>query len=137
MKDFNLNIETKINSGFNVPENYFDNFSDKIIGALPKKEVKVIPIFAKRKTWIKVVAALLILQLTIPVINHFYNQSIESENATFENYISSNTFVNENDIAELLTENDFKKLNNNLKIEDEIIENELLGNVNIEEYLIN
>lgn len=136
MKDFNLDTETKINSGFIVPDNYFDRLADKIVGDLPK-EVKVISIFSKRKTWITAVAALLILQVSIPVFNHFYNQSIESESAIFENYISNNTCINENDIAVLLTENDFKKLNNDLKIEDKIIENELSGNENIEEYLLN
>lgn len=136
MKDFNLSIENKINSGFIVPENYFDNLADKIVGDLPKK-VKVISIFSKRKTWIIAVAALLILQFSIPVINHFYKQSIESESTIFENYIYNNTSINENDIAVLLTENDFKKLNNDLKIEDKIIENELSGNENIEEYLSN
>ena len=51
MKEFRLDNEPKITSGFKTPEGYFDDLSEKINANLPKNEPKVISIFQKRKTW--------------------------------------------------------------------------------------
>jgi hypothetical protein len=39
MKTFKLENEPKIKSGFKAPENYFDDFSEKVLQQLNKKEV--------------------------------------------------------------------------------------------------
>ena len=44
MKEFKLDNNPKISPGFSVPENYFENFSSKLLQELPKNEPKVISI---------------------------------------------------------------------------------------------
>lgn len=49
MKTFKLENEPKIESGFIVPEQYFDDFSKKVLSQLPEENTKVIPLFQKEK----------------------------------------------------------------------------------------
>jgi hypothetical protein len=45
MKQFDLDNDPKIDSGFRIPENYFEQFEAKIMSQLPEREVKVISLF--------------------------------------------------------------------------------------------
>jgi len=137
MKTFNLDTEPKIQSGFTTPENYFDNFSEKIMQQLPKNEPKIIPIFARRKTWLYSAAAILILALTIPMYLTFISHSSEIDDKTIENYITYHSTVSDTDLVNLLEEEDIDKMSSEMNIEDGTIEDELLGNKNLEQYLIN
>lgn len=137
MKPITLNNIPKIESGFKIPDNYFENFSERLLNNLPEKEIKVISIYEKRKTWIYAVAAVLVLAISIPVLNQYFNKSNEIENLVIENYLASNTSINDHDIADLLTDDDIQKIKIDMNIEDKTIENELSGNENLEEYLIN
>ncbi|WP_310559036.1 hypothetical protein [Flavobacterium sp.] len=137
MKPFKLDNFPKIESGFKIPDNYFENFSERLLNNLPEKEIKVIPIYEKRKTWIYAVAAVLVLAISVPVLNQYFNKSNEIENLVLENYLASNTSINDHDIADLLTDDDIQKIKIDMNIEDKTIENELSGNENLEEYLIN
>ncbi len=137
MKPYNLENEPKINSGFKVPDNYFDDFSERLISKISEQDVKVISIYSKTKTWIYAVAAILIIGISIPVLNNYLINSSNIEKLALENYITENQSINDHDIAELLTQNDINKIKIDLEIEDQSIENELSGNENLEEYLIN
>ena len=136
MKPINLDIENKIATGFIVPDNYFDDFSGRLLAKIPAKKVKIVSIFSQRKNWIYA-AAIFIIGLSIPVINHFYNNSTDIEKVDLENYIANHSTINDIDIADLLTDKDIQEMNNNMNIEDKAIEKELTGNENLEEYLIN
>jgi uncharacterized membrane protein YhiD involved in acid resistance len=103
---------------------------------IPEKEVRVISIFAKPKTWIYAVAAVFVIGFSIPILNQYINKST-LDNQSIENYLVNNEKLNDNDIAELLSENDIQKMQIDLKINNETLENELSGNENLEEYLIN
>jgi hypothetical protein len=136
MNTFNLEKEPKIASGFEVPENYFENFSEKLIAKLPNKEVKVISIFQKRKKWIFAAAAILVLSVSIPVLYQFsINQSIDE--STLENYITNQSTISENDLVDLLNEDAIQKMNLDLQIDSKSIENELLKNEISEQELLN
>lgn len=137
MKTFDIENEPKIKSGFTTPDDYFDKFSERLMQNLPEKEVKVISIFAKTKTWIYAAAAILVLGISIPVANQFFNHSSEIDDATMENYIANNSTISENDFVTLLDEKDIQKMSIDLKIEDEALENELSNNNNLEQDLIN
>jgi hypothetical protein len=137
MKSINLDNDPKIQAGFKVPDNYFEDFSERLMTKIPEKEVKVISIFRKTKTWVYAAAAILILGISIPVLNQFFAESNDIESYALENYISDQTSLNDNDFAELLTVSDIKKIKIDLKIEDKTIENELSDDENLEEYLIN
>ncbi len=137
MKPINLDNEPKIETGFKVPENYFENFSERLLTKLPEKEVKVISIFEKQKNWLFAVAAILVLAISIPVLLNYSNKYNQIGSLTLENYITNNSNINDNDLAELLTQNDIENIKIDLKIEEKTLENELLENENLEEFLIN
>ncbi|WP_073371450.1 hypothetical protein [Flavobacterium fluvii] len=138
MKTFKLDNEPKIESGFKTPENYFDNFSARVMEQLPKEEPKTISLFSKRKTWIYAAAAILVLALTIPVVyTNFYSSSSEIDEATLENYISYHSTVSDADLVNLLDEKDIQKINVDLNIDDKLIENELSQDSNLEHYILN
>lgn len=137
MKPINLDNEPKIETGFKVPENYFENFSERLLTKIPEKEVKVISIFEKQKNWLFAVAAILVLAISIPVLLNYSNKYNQIKSLTLENYITNNSNINDNDLAELLTQNDIENLKIDLKIEEKTLENELLENENLEEFLIN
>ena len=44
MRTFKLDNEPKIESGFKIPEHYFENFSSIIMEKMPEDEIKVIPV---------------------------------------------------------------------------------------------
>jgi len=137
MKTFKLENEPKIKTGFTTPENYFDDFSAKMMQQLPRKEPKLISIFFRRRTWIYAAAAVVVLALTIPVYNYFYSNSPEIDDVTLENYITYHSTVSDEDLVNLLDEKDIQKMSVDLNIEDKTIENELSTNNNLEQYILN
>ena len=137
MKTFKLDNEPKIETGFSVPENYFENFSAKMILKLPENEPKIISIFERKKTWIYAAAAIIVLALSLPIYNFYFSHSPEIDEETLENYITYHSTVSDSDLVNLLDEQDIQKMHIDVNIEDEIIENELSDNNNLEQYLIN
>jgi len=137
MKEFKLDETEKISSGFTVPEHYFDDFQNKIVGQLPEKKAKVLSLFSQRKTWLFAAAAILVLALCIPIVNYYSISTSEIDKATLETYLSYNANLTDDDIVELLDEKDLQKIKINLAIEDQDIEDILSTNANLEEYLIN
>lgn len=137
MKNFKLENAPKITSGFKTPENYFDNFSARVMQQLPENEPKVISIFARRKTWMYAAAAVVVLGLIVPVYNQFSSSSPEIDAASLENYIAYNTTISDADLVNLLDENDIQKISIDLNIEDKTLENELSANANLEQYILN
>jgi len=137
MKTFKLENEPKIKSGVSTPENYFEDFSAKVLKQLPNNEPKVISIFYRRKTWYFSAAAVLVLALTIPVYTNYQNKSTEIDTATLENYIAYHSTVSDADLVNLLDEKDIQKMDINLNIEDKNIEEELSTNKNLEQYILN
>ena len=138
MKNFKLDNEPKIESGFKIPEHYFDTFSARVMQQLPVEEPKTISLFFYFLTWIYADEAVLVLALSIPVVNNnFYGRSSEIDDATLENYISYHSNVSSLDIVNLLDEKDIQKINIDLNIEDRVIENELSAENDLEQYLLN
>ena len=137
MKTFKLENEPKIKSGFTTPENYFEDFSAKILHQLPINEPRVISIFSRRKIGIYSAAAIIVLALTVPVYNNYNTNSNEVDTATLENYIAYHSTVSDADLVNLLDEKDIQKMNVNFNIEDKNIEDELSANKNLEQYLLN
>ena len=136
MEQFNLENNSKITTGFKVPENYFENFSERLMLQISENEVKTISIFKKTKTWVFAAAAVLVLGISLSALTKYNTNSNAQKTAELENYIANNTTINDNDIADLLSENDIKKLNIDFKIENNTIENELTNNENLEQYLL-
>jgi hypothetical protein len=137
MKTFQLENEPKIKSGFTTPENYFEGFSAKVLQHLPNNEPKVISLFSRRKSWIFAAAAVIIVVLSIPLSLNYFSKPAEIDNATLENYIAYNSTVSDVDLMNLLDENDIQNLNVDIKLDKNNIEDELLTNKNLEQYILN
>ena len=137
MKTFKLENGPKIETGFKIPENYFDTFPARVMQQLQKEEPKTILLFTHRKTWIYTAAAVLLLAMFIPIYNNFRSHSSEIDEATLENYISYHSSISDTDLANLLDEKDIQKIKINLNIDDKAIENEFSTDNNIEQYLLN
>jgi len=137
MKEFKLNTNPKIESGFKTPEDlYFEKFSANLLEQLPKNEPKTISLFQKKKTIIMMVAAVFVLALAIPSILNNANRYNELDTTTLENYISYQSNVNQYDLINALDEEDINSLGTNIALEDQTIEDILVTNNNLEQYII-
>ncbi|MXO05336.1 hypothetical protein [Flavobacterium sp. HBTb2-11-1] len=132
MKTFKLENEPKIKSGFKAPENYFDDFSEKVLQQLKEKEVKVIPFYKRNKTISIAAAAAIIFALLIPIINNYKANSNELDEATLENYLSYHSNISQYDLIQTLDDSDIEKLGNDVTLEDETLEDILAASPNIE-----
>lgn len=136
MKTFKLENEEKIKTGYTVPENYFEDFSARVMQQVSKEEPIVIPFFKRRSTWTYTAAALFVMALSIPIFNDL-NKSKEIDNTTIENYLTANASISDSELISLLDEKDIQEMSIELDIEDNTIENELSKNKDLEQYLLN
>lgn len=132
MKDFDLH-NSKIESGFKVPENYFENFEDRLLSQIePKAEPKVISLFHRKQIWISAIAAVFVALIAIPV----YFNSVTTEkisNQTLENYLT--TEYNTYDLINNLSEEDIQSLETSVSLNDAAVEDYLLQEDNIDYYI--
>ncbi|MEY2923416.1 MAG: hypothetical protein RL108_2042, partial [Bacteroidota bacterium] len=77
MEKDKLNIKSKITSGFSTPENYFVDFSVKILSKLPQEESKIISLKTDKKYWLFAAAAAVLILLSIPVFNLIQSNTAE------------------------------------------------------------
>ena len=132
MKAFKLENEPKIKSGFKTPENYFDDFSEKVLQQVNQKEVKVIPFYKRKKKISLAAAALIGFALMIPIVNNYRATSNELDEATLETYLSYQSNLSQYDLIQKLDDSDIEKLNNDITLEDETLEDILSTSPNIE-----
>ena len=110
MKEFKLDNEPKITSGFTTPEGYFDAFSERMMSKIIKDETKIVSISISRKKWFFAVAAVLILALSVPLFNTILPTTNEPDQDTLENYITYRSEISENDLVDLLEKEDLENI---------------------------
>ena len=133
MKAFKLENEPKITTGFKTPDNYFDDFSAKVLQQINEtKEVKVIPIYKRKKVLSMLAAAVVFIGLLIPIVNNYNNTSKELDEATLETYLSYQSNLNQDDLIKELDTKDIDKLGKSVALEQETLEDILSSNPNIE-----
>lgn len=137
MKDFKLDTHKKITSGFVIPENYFDSFSEKVMEQLPRKESKVVSFYTKNKRILFSAAAILVLALSIPIVYQIQNKEEKLSSNDVENYIVNHTSLSDEDIINLLDQEDIDKLKIDTPIEKEALEEVLSSTTNLEQYITN
>lgn len=137
MKDFKLDNEPKITSGFNPSEIYFTDFSSKVMQQLPKEEPKVISFWARNRSWIYASAAILVVALSIPMMNLLDNNTEEVHAIEIENYLAYHSDLTDDEIVELLDEEDLKNIPIESSIETETIEEVLYDEADIENQILN
>ena len=138
MKTLKLENKPKIETGFITPENYFKNFSSKILLEInQEKKPKIIPFYTKRKIWIYAVAAVFVVGLMIPLYTYLENPMSKIDDKSLENYIVYSSSISEDDYTYLLDDEDIKKIDVEINVEDKTIENELTNNADLEQYFLN
>jgi hypothetical protein len=133
MKAFKLENEPKITTGFKTPENYFDDFSTKVLAKISEeKEVKVIPIYKRKKVLSLLAAAVVVIALMIPIISNYNSTSKDLDEDTLETYLAYQSNLNQYDLIQNLDTKDIQDLGKNDAIPDETLEDILANNPNIE-----
>lgn len=126
MKPFDLHNDPKIETGFKVPDNYFEHFEDRLMQQLPKKEVRVVSLWKKRTRWISAVAAVFVLSFGLWLYNNNRNTELE---AGTELYLAYQNDITTEDIAAQLTDADITNFEKELGLygtESEAYVNEYL-----------
>lgn len=122
MKDFNLNKE-KIESGFKVPEGYFEQFESKMLNQLVvEKQPKVISLWQNKRAWMTGVAAVLVVSIALPIyfsMNEKKANIVEDE--TIETYLAMQPTMSNYEIASELTNEDFASLEESLALNDDAV----------------
>lgn len=139
MNDFKLDTNPKMKSGFEIPVDYFETFSDRLRQNLPfeSEEPKVISFYAKNKNWIYSAAAVLVISFTIPVMNLFNTSSDAISNVEVETYLANNSTLTDDDIVNLLDKEDIQKLATETPINNLTTDDIMAQNIDIESYLTN
>jgi hypothetical protein len=132
MKEFKLENESKITTGFKTPENYFNDFPTKVLNQINEGEVKVIPIYKRKKVLAMLAAAVVFIALMIPIVNNYNNTSKDLDANTLETYLAYQSNLNQYDLINQLDTKDIESLNNNVALEQETLEDILSSNPNIE-----
>lgn len=136
MKEFKLENEPKIKTGFKTPEHYFENFSVNLLEKLPQNEPKTISLFTRNKKAFIAVAAVLVIALTVPIVYKYVTKSKELDEATLETYLSYQSNLNQYDLIHELDTNDINNLDQNIALGDDTLEDVLASNPNIEHLIL-
>ena len=134
MKEFKINEENKITSGFTTPEGYFDNFTIDLNNTEShlNTDKKVISINTKR--WLTSVAALLIVALSVSVYTKLVIEKTENS-IEMENYISNHSEISQYDLITLLDKKDIENLSVEMNTSNPKTEEEFDNANEIENYL--
>ena len=138
MKQFDLENNKEIKSGFKVPENYFEQFEAKMMEQISKeKETKVVSLFYRKQVWISSIAAVLLLAIAIPV---YFNMVKENnlDAGTIEVYLSQQQGIGITELSKHLTDEDIAELENNLSINEansDAVEDYLSESENLDYYI--
>ncbi len=136
MKNFELDTNKKIISGFTIPDNYFDDFSERVLQKLPKEKTKIITFYSRNKRWFYSAAAVLVISLSVPIVYQIQNKEQETTSNEVESYLVNHTSFSDDDVVNLLDQEDIEKLKNvNTPIEKEALEDVLSNNSEIEQYI--
>lgn len=135
MKKFSLDSDSKMEPGFKVPESYFDHLSSEILTKIEAKKVPQHKVFSLKK-WIYAAAAVLILALSIPFLNSNAQPSFdEIDTSSLENYIAYHSNITSYDLVNSIEINELDDLQIDLNIDEVTVEDLLITNPNLENYI--
>lgn len=136
MKPFKLDETEKIKTGFKVPEGYFDDFSQRMQQKIELSKPERKRYLSSRQRNVISIAAILIVAFGISFVQYLKAPEHCSSDETLENYLATNNNLTNEDWAELLNEKDIQKIELNLNLNNQEIEEILLTEDNFEKYVI-
>jgi hypothetical protein len=137
MKKIDLNND-KITTGFKTPDNYFADFSTKMMNQIQEeKEVKVVSFWSSNKSWIYATAAIIVLAFSIPVFNSITTKNELSDENQITAYLADESNLTDDHLIELLTLDEIKSMDVNTNYDSNEIEKILSEESNLEQYITN
>ena len=110
MKPFDIESNEKIETGFKIPANYFEQFEAKMMAQISvEKEIKVVSIFQNKQLWISGFAAIVLIAIGIPVYFTMTNET-KLDATTIENYLATQKSIGMTELTKHLTDDDIKEL---------------------------
>lgn len=135
MKPFQLDSDPTKYDGFRVPDGYFDTLTDRVFDRLETTPAHVTPKrYGRRRNWYAAVAAVALLALVVPFAWQQF-AAAPIDDTTLENYLNDEAELNSYEVGELLDEHDITRLEAELPIDDQAIEDALYQNANLENYI--
>lgn len=128
MKNFDIDKSPKISSGFKVPEDYFNQFSAKVLHEINQEEKPVISIY-KRYQVLMAAAAVLLIGLLLPFTQ---TDSQEINQSDIENYFAYNSNLSQYDLVRNLEENEIDNMTINYELNSDDVADFLGYNSNVE-----
>lgn len=120
MKDFKLDSEVRLKSGFTAPEAYFESFADRLMLQLPAREIKVVPLYKRRPVWVTSAAAALVLSFSLV----FTQKEAAPDSNSIENYLVYQSGISSYDLIQNLNPEDISELEKSV-LDDAISDEEL------------
>ena len=125
MNDFKLNEGQKITPGFTTPDDYFENFTNRLMQQLPKHEAKVVPLYKRKPVWFSAAAGFIIM-VTLGVFYTTTTSAVsQPDDAAIENYLVYQANVNSYDLMQNLDQQDIDELEESIVINDDAIKDYL------------
>ena len=135
MDKFNLNTNTKIETGFKVPDYYFYTLLETVENKTTHKQSTVISLFNATKKKFYSAAAVLVLCMFIPFLYKSSSSAIEPH--LVENYLLQNNELLIDEIAEGMDSEALSEIKIDYKIDGYTIEEELYINTNFVNFITN
>ncbi len=140
MKNFNLDKEPKITSGFKTPEDYFESFSEKMFLKLNFEQPKVISLtdrINQNKKWFFAIAAVFLVTVSILFYTNEKDKMEQKYTAEVENYLTNHSCISDDELVDLLDKEDISKINIDSKLKNDAIEELLIDNADLEQIITN
>lgn len=137
MKNFKLDNEPKIKSGFKAPDDYFSNLTDTVLQKLPQQETKVVPLYRKKPVWLSAAAVFIIL-IGVSLFLKLNTTTVQPDAATIENYLVYQSSISEYDLYQKLDATDIQELEQSMVVNNmsyEAIEDYISTQSNYDIYL--
>ncbi|HEY0091085.1 MAG TPA: hypothetical protein VGB43_01245 [Flavobacterium sp.] len=132
MKEFKL--DEKSNDVFKVPENYFENFQERIMHKIDLPEKGVISLWRKNR-WMYVAASVIIIILFISIFKNIITNQHGLSETEIALYLSE-IKIDDEVFADLLDAHELSQIDIVYTIEDAAIEEILSNNDLTQEYIL-
>lgn len=130
MKKFKLDQHPKIETGFRIPDHYFEELPAKVMQRLQNTPVISL---RSRRSWVWSAAAILILALALPLLNKLQLSDAKVDSVAIENYLVTQSGISSYELAELLSPEELSQLQD-YQLDDMQIE-EALSQQDVEHYI--
>lgn len=134
MKPFELDKKPGHYDGFRVPDGYFDTLPDRVFARLETERNVRRTRYGRKRNWWVAAAAVMLLALFVPLAwQQFSTTPVDP--AALENYLNDEAGLTSYEVGAFLDERDLSKIEAELPVDHQAIEDALSQNANLENYI--